>query len=198
MPSLDTLRPRQNCRYFSDAIFKCIFLNENVLISLKISLTFGPKVRINNIPALVQIMAWCRSGDKPLSEPMMVRLLTHICVPLSQWVKGTATWKEWSFFFANRCIRYIFKITRSLAKPSISSYSCYIILAYPLDSNNQHQTHQGMCRMFNNFQMHCLKGNSSLEFHRCLNFCTCVSINLIFSDVIFLWYYTSEKFIMGK
>ena len=26
---------------------------------------------IDNIPALVQIMAWCRSGDKPLSEPMM-------------------------------------------------------------------------------------------------------------------------------
>ena len=35
---------------------------------------------INNIPALVQIMAWRRPGDKPLSEAMVVRLLTHICV----------------------------------------------------------------------------------------------------------------------
>ena len=31
-------------------------------------------------------MAWCQPGDKPLSEPMMVRLPTHICVTRSQWV----------------------------------------------------------------------------------------------------------------
>ena len=43
---------------------------------------------INNIPALVQIMAWRRPGDKPLSGPMMVRLPTHICVTRPQWVKG--------------------------------------------------------------------------------------------------------------
>ena len=49
-------------------------------IALKISPKFVPKVRINNIPALVQIMAWRRPGDKPLTEPMMVSLLTHICV----------------------------------------------------------------------------------------------------------------------
>ena len=35
-------------------ISKCIFLNENVSITLMISLTFVPKVRIYNIPALVQ------------------------------------------------------------------------------------------------------------------------------------------------
>ena len=34
-------------------IFKCIFLNENILISIKISLKLVPKGRINNIPALV-------------------------------------------------------------------------------------------------------------------------------------------------
>ena len=38
--------------------------------------------RIKNIPSLVQIMAWCSPGDKPLSEPMMVRLLTHIWISL--------------------------------------------------------------------------------------------------------------------
>ena len=41
-------------------IFKCIFLNENVWISFQISLKFAPEVRIDNIPALVQIMAWSR------------------------------------------------------------------------------------------------------------------------------------------
>ena len=62
------------------------FFNENVWISIKISLKFVPKGPINNIPALVQIMAWRRLGDKPLSEPMMFSLLTHICVTRPQWV----------------------------------------------------------------------------------------------------------------
>ena len=84
--SLNTLRPRQNGRHFADDTFKRIFLNENVRISLKISLKFLPRVRINNIPALVQIMAWRRPADKPLSKPMMVSLLTHICVTRPQWV----------------------------------------------------------------------------------------------------------------
>ena len=43
---------------------------------------------INNIPALVQIMAWRRLGDKPLSEPMMVGLPMHICVTRPQGVKS--------------------------------------------------------------------------------------------------------------
>ena len=50
------------------------------------SLSFVLKGLIDNIPALVQIMAWRQSGDKPLSEPMMVSLLTHICVTRPQWV----------------------------------------------------------------------------------------------------------------
>ena len=32
-------------------------------------------------------MAWHRSGTKPLSEPIMVSLLTHICVTRPQLVK---------------------------------------------------------------------------------------------------------------
>ena len=78
MLAINTLRPRQNGRHFPDDIFKCIFLFENVWIWIKISLKFVPMVRINNIPALVQIMVWRRIGDKPSSEPMMVNLLTHI------------------------------------------------------------------------------------------------------------------------
>ena len=84
--NINTLRPGQNGRHFADAIFKCILLNENVWISIKISLKFVRKGPINNIPTLVQIMAWRRPGAKPLSEPMMVRLPTHICVTRPQWV----------------------------------------------------------------------------------------------------------------
>ena len=67
--SVNTLRPRKCGRQFPDDIFSCIFLNENEWHSIyKISLKFVPKVPINNIPALVQIMAWRQPGDKPLSE----------------------------------------------------------------------------------------------------------------------------------
>ena len=85
---VNTLRPRQNGRHFADDTFKYIFLNENSMISAKISLMFVPKGPINNIPALVQIMAWRRPGDKPLSEPMLNSLLTHICVTRPQWVNN--------------------------------------------------------------------------------------------------------------
>ena len=56
---------------FPDDIFKCILLNGNVWILIKISLKFVPEGPINNIPALILIMAWCQSGNKPLSESMM-------------------------------------------------------------------------------------------------------------------------------
>ena len=85
---VNTLKPRQNGRHFADAIliFKCIFFKENVWIPIKISLKFVPKGPINYIPALVQIVAWHRPGDKPLSE-LMVNLLMHICVTWPEWVK---------------------------------------------------------------------------------------------------------------
>ena len=78
---VNTLRQRQNGRHFADGIF----LNENICISINISLKFVPRGQINNIPALVQIMVWCRPGDKSLSEPM-VSLLAPICV---------ITWPQW-------------------------------------------------------------------------------------------------------
>ena len=87
----NSLRPRQNGRHFADDIFKCIFLNGNVWIPIKISLKFVLKGPINDIPALVQIMAWRRPGDKPLSELMLVSLPAHICVTRPEWVKRTET-----------------------------------------------------------------------------------------------------------
>ena len=64
-----------------------IFLNENVRISIKISLKFVRMGPINNIPPLVQIRARRRPGYKPLSEPMVCSLPTHICSTRPQWVK---------------------------------------------------------------------------------------------------------------
>ena len=80
----NTLRPRQDGRHFADDIFMCIFINENCCILIKFSLKYVRKGPIDNNPALVQIMAWRRPADKPLSEPMMVSLPTHICVTQPQ------------------------------------------------------------------------------------------------------------------
>ena len=63
---VNTLRPKQNKYHLAD-IFKCIFLNENVLISIKISLKFIPKGPINNILTLVQIMAWHWLGRQAIT-----------------------------------------------------------------------------------------------------------------------------------
>ena len=117
------------------------FLNEYLWILTDISLKCVPKGPINNIPALVQIMTWHWPGNKPLCEPMMVSLLTHICVTRPQWVNGlppalcqTITWasaavssigtaicfrlhcqyNEWWFviFWYCLCIKYIYGLVQ--------------------------------------------------------------------------------------
>ena len=73
-------------RPFSRRCFQMHFgLNENAWISIKISLRFVSKGPINNIPALIQILAWHRPGDKPLSELLIVKLPMQICVTRPQW-----------------------------------------------------------------------------------------------------------------
>ena len=102
---INTLRLRQNGCHFTDDIFKCIFLNENVWILIKISLNCIPKGRINNIPSLVQIMAWHQWGDKPLSESMMDSLLIN----WPQWgkpsvckhIKALTKWTTFCRLFPN-------------------------------------------------------------------------------------------------
>ena len=86
----NTLRPRQNGGQFT-IIFTPIFW----ICLIQISLKFVPKVPINNIPALVQIMAW--PGDKPPSEPIMVSLLTHIYVTRPQWVNPESYYQSHVF-----------------------------------------------------------------------------------------------------
>ena len=68
-----TLRTRQDVHHFADNIFKCIFFNENIWILIKISLKFVPESLIGNMSVWIQVMAWRRTGDKPLLEPMMTQ-----------------------------------------------------------------------------------------------------------------------------
>ena len=97
---LSRIEAETNWTPFRRRHFQMKFLKWKYLIPIKISLKFVPKFRINNIPALVQTRAWCRSGDKPLSEPIMFSLLTHICVTRSQWVNARFTpisWGTWDW-----------------------------------------------------------------------------------------------------
>ena len=54
-------------------IFKCIFLNKNYRILIQISLKLVARIPNYNKPALVQVMAWHWTGDKPLPVPMMIQ-----------------------------------------------------------------------------------------------------------------------------
>ena len=84
--NINILRPRQMAAIFQTTFSNAFSLMKIYEFRLRFHWSLYPKVRINNIPALVQIMAWRRPGDKPLSEPMVVNLLTHICVTRPQWV----------------------------------------------------------------------------------------------------------------
>ena len=57
----------------ADEILKCILLKENDQIPIQISLKFDPKIPFDNKSALVWVMAWYQTGDKPLPEPMLIQ-----------------------------------------------------------------------------------------------------------------------------
>ena len=79
---IKTSRLRRNGWHFPDDILKWIFLNWNIRISIEISLNFVPRGLNDNIPPLVQVMAWRQLGDWQLSELRMVRSLTHLHMSL--------------------------------------------------------------------------------------------------------------------
>ena len=93
----------QNGRLFADDIFKYIFLNEKFLrILIRISLTFVPGGQIDNNSASVSVMAWHRTGDKPLPESMVLSSPTHICGTRGRWVNTTTSLMRrllWRFVF---------------------------------------------------------------------------------------------------
>ena len=68
---VNTLRPEQFGWQFAKNIFQYIFLNKNWLMLMEILLRFLPYDPINSKSAVVQVMAWHRTGDKPIPEPMM-------------------------------------------------------------------------------------------------------------------------------
>ena len=86
-------------------------------------------------------MAWRRLGDKPLSEPMMVGLLTHICITRPQWVKPSmgSWWGQTEVWLISTtssapCIQHTaFNQTRKCMNHSLTLY-------IPLDQKQNTQT----------------------------------------------------------
>ena len=155
---INTLRPIQNYRHFADDTLKRIFVNENVRTSIKISLKCVPLGPINNIPSLVQIMAWRHPGDKPLSEPIMVSILTDICVTGPQWVKSGCwhclhrSWQNFSLLaFHNMYPHFLLSRSKYNSLPKSMSdngshccgkwYMCTVlrIIIYPYHVFPQHE-----------------------------------------------------------
>ena len=101
--------------------------NENIWISIKMSPKFIPKGPINNIPALVHIMAWRQTGDKPLSETMVIILLMHICVTLRH------QFTLYSHHYWNYLIDAKWRIYASVIQPSlVQIMACPLVGAKPL------------------------------------------------------------------
>ena len=63
----------QNGHHFADDTYKRILWMKIFFISIRISMKFDPKGPIDNKAALFQVMAWCRTGDKPLPEPVLTQ-----------------------------------------------------------------------------------------------------------------------------
>ena len=129
------------------------FLEWNVWISIKISPKFVPNGLINNIQALVQIMAWRRLGDKPLSElsePVMVSLLAHICVTRPQWVNTchAAIISDTIRLFVFTLEAETVQIVESF--PHARQALVYIPLAiwWPSDATTKCTSSRGICRIY--------------------------------------------------
>ena len=103
-------RPRQNGRYFPDDILKCIFLNENVWISIRISQKFVPSGPINDIPALVQIMAYgfvASCGVVAATTFFRYSKFTHVRETKVLSFGGVLRWFHWMMSFDNlQCVRW--------------------------------------------------------------------------------------------
>ena len=113
--------PGQNGRHFTDDIFKCILMNEKNSILNRLSLKFDPKGLINNSPALVQIINCRRSGDKPLSEPMLTQLIHAYIRHYGRWVtSGLADFQSTYIYIIYKNIRYRSKICNQ----QISAWYC--------------------------------------------------------------------------
>ena len=127
---------------FSNA-FSWMKMNE---FRLRFHWSFVPKGQMNNIPSLVQMMAWRRPGHKPLSEAMMVSLLTHICVTRPQWANclspNNITWTivlslVYRIFLGTNYSVILIKIQNKILKKKTKKNANMSVIFWPLCTRPQ-------------------------------------------------------------
>ena len=103
---LNILRPRQNGRHFPNDIFKRSLSDENVRVSINISLNFVPYGSNDKKPALVQIMALPQSGDKPLSwtHGGLVHWLIYAALGLNVLIRSICILRHNDVAYEIRCV----------------------------------------------------------------------------------------------
>ena len=137
----------------ADAIFKCISMNEYFLIVHIISLIYVTWGLIDNMAALVQIMAWHRTGTKPLSEVMLV-CCTDVYMSLSL-IKAEANQPpfckhfqmkmfefrlnfHWSLFLKFQMTSWRRPSDKPLSEPMMARLPTHICVTRPKWVNNWH------------------------------------------------------------
>ena len=70
--------------------------NKYDCICIQVSLKCVPMGLITNKPALVQIMVWSRTGDKPLSKPMMAKFTDAYIATRTHWCNGKLAYKNFA------------------------------------------------------------------------------------------------------
>ena len=80
-------------------------------------------------------------GDKPLSEPMMVSLLTHVCITKSPWVKGAMILMKFALHG-----EILFKLW--ILKKKFNAYF-HLVVLLQIRTNHAAFLHAFKCRMQN-------------------------------------------------
>ena len=103
---INTLQPRQYGHHFANDTFESIFVSEKMLeFRFKFHWSLLPRVWLTKSQHWLKKMAWCRPGDKPLSEPSWFSLLTQLCIPRPQWVN---TFRQNGRYFTRDIFKCIF------------------------------------------------------------------------------------------
>ena len=141
--SFNALRPRRNGRHFQTTFSNAFSWMEILEFSLKFHWNLFLVVQNNNIPSLVQIMAWRRPSNKPLSETTMGSLMTHICVTRPQWVKPKGTYFSETVFKTQK-----FSLTKITVK-DVCEMANVLSRNYELE-NPDYETHKSLTKRYTN------------------------------------------------
>ena len=132
MQHINSSPSAQSGRYFGRRHSQCIFLNKNDGVPIQILLKFVPRSSNDKTPALIQIMAGSRIGDKPLSEAMMTRCIDAyiICDTRGRWVFTAINMENGDIENVQDYLLPQFQTTILCTSYALGVLSCFIVASY--------------------------------------------------------------------